>query len=69
MSKDKNKNMNREIFTDKLLALKYMIDHNVYGNEWQGAGMYEAIVKIIRYKGKSITTEYLRRLLKEAENR
>lgn len=50
----------------KTKALKYLIKHNVYGNEWQGAGMYEAIVKLMDYKGV-ITKSYLDLLLKEAE--
>lgn len=49
----------------KYKAVKYLIKHNVYSDEWTGAGMYEAIVKLYNYKG-IITRAYLDNLLKEA---
>ena len=52
----------------KIRALEYLIMHNVYGNEWQGAGMYESIEEMMKHKGK-ITQKYLDNLLKEAEDR
>lgn len=53
---------------DKIHALEYLIENSVYGNEWQGAGMYEIIVKMMKYQG-IIKQKYLNRLLKEAEDR
>jgi hypothetical protein len=52
---------------EKIDALEYLIKNNVYGNEWQGAGMYEIIVKMMKHEGK-LTKEYLDKLLKEAED-
>ena len=52
----------------KISAIKFLIKNSVYGNEWQGAGMYEAVEKMMEYKGR-ITAHYLIELLKEAEDR
>lgn len=52
----------------KLNALEYLIENSVYGDEWQGAGMWEAVLEMMKYEGK-IRAIDLDKLLKEAENR
>lgn len=37
-----------------------------HADEWSGAGMWEAVEKVINYDGNP-TTEYLDKLLKQAE--
>ena len=57
-------------YDTKIGAINYLVKNNVYGNEWQGAGMYEAIAKIIETPNKfRFSKEYLNSLLEEAENR
>jgi hypothetical protein len=51
----------------KIESIKYLIKNSVYGNEWQGAGMWEAVLEIMKRKYK-ITTKFLDKLLKEAED-
>ena len=53
----------------KLVAIKYLVKHNVYTDEWSGAGMYEAIEEVILYSPKNIAKRYLDKLLKQAKNR
>ena len=52
-------------------AIKYLVEHSVYSNEWQGAGMWEAVVSLIEREkaGKRITESWLKLKLEEAENR
>ena len=52
----------------KLQAMEYLMEHNVYGNEWQGAGMWEATERVMRSR-TPITIRWLTKLLKEAEDR
>ena len=52
----------------KLEAIEYLVEHNVYGNEWQGAGMWEIVCEMMMTK-KAITEKYLNSLLKKAEDR
>lgn len=59
----------REKIYNKLEAIEYIVANSVYGNEWQGAGMYEAVEKIIKSRKLYFPEKYLQRLLKEAENR
>ena len=47
----------------KIRALEFLIENNF----WQGAGMYEVIVEMFKYKGK-IDAYYLLKLLKKAKN-
>lgn len=57
-------------YDTKIGAITYLVKNNVYGNEWQGAGMYEAIVKVVEAPKKTrFSKDYLNSLLKEAENR
>ena len=51
----------------RINSIKYLIKNNVYGNEWQGAGMFEIIIELMDYKGK-IDEYYLKGLLKKAED-
>lgn len=51
---------------NKLEALKYLIDNNVYYDEWRGAGMYEALSTVIKSEEEIFTQEYLDDLLKKA---
>jgi hypothetical protein len=53
---------------DQLEAIKYLIEHSVFGNEWQGAGMFTAVEKVMSHKGNYITKYFLDKLLKEAED-
>jgi hypothetical protein len=52
---------------DKLEAIKYLIEHEFNGDEWQEAGMYHAIKEVIEFKG-FISNNHLDRLLKQVEN-
>ena len=52
----------------KLTAVEYLVQNNVYQDEWTGAGMYEAIEAIIKSEEKEFTKEYLDGLLKDASN-
>ena len=55
---------------NKYQAIEYLIANSVYGNEWrQGAGMYEAIERIIKSPKLFYWEKDLRKMLKEAENR
>jgi len=53
----------------KLVAINYLVKHNVYTDEWSGAEMYEAVEEVILYSPKIITRKYLDKLLKQAENK
>jgi hypothetical protein len=51
---------------NKAEALEYLVKNNVYCDEWSGAGMYEALSKIIESEEKIFTQEYLDDLLEIA---
>lgn len=51
---------------NRLESIKYMIDNEVYGDEWSGAGMYEAIVKIIKSDKEDFMESFLIELLDKA---
>ena len=53
----------------RLEAIKYIWKNSVYGNEWQGAGMWEAVEKILQSISAYFDEEYLNDLLREAEKR
>lgn len=56
-------------YDTKIGAINYLVDHSVYVNEWSGAGMYEAIVRIVEApKGFRFSKEYLESLLDVAKN-
>ncbi len=56
-------------YDTKIGAINYLIEHNVYENEWQGAGMYEVIVEVVNApKGFRFSKEYLNSLLEKAKN-
>lgn len=59
-------NKNHLQYLDTLDAIKYLIKNTVYADEWTGAGMYEAIVKVVPSKKVKIT--FLNQLLEEAKN-
>lgn len=59
-------NQNHRLYLDKLKAIEYLIKNSVYSNEWTGAGMYEAIVKIM--PSKRVKISFLKQLLEEAKN-
>ena len=59
---------NRKNYT-RLEAIKYISKNSVYGNEWQGAGMWEAVEKILQSISAYFDEEYLNDLLREAEKR
>ena len=49
-------------------AIEFLVKYSVYGNEWQGAGMWEAVKKVMETPNKRITLEFLKLLLKKAED-
>lgn len=58
-------NKNHLQYLDCLDAIKYLVKNSVYSNEWTGAGMYEAIVKIL--PSKRVKIKFLNQLLEEAK--
>ena len=54
---------------DKYEAIVFLVTNSVYGNEWQGAGMYEQIEGIIKSPKLLYLEKDLSKMLKEAENR
>lgn len=54
---------------NKIEAIEYLVANSVYGNEWQGAGMYEAVERIIKSSKLFYYERDLKRFLKEAEDR
>ena len=59
-------NQNHKQYLDCLDAIKYLINNSVYNDEWTGAGMYEAIVKIV--PSKKVKIKFLDELLEQAKN-
>lgn len=53
---------------EKQQAINYLIKNNVYHDEWSGAGMFEAVIKIYEDKNEMFSKDYLDKLLKQAEN-
>lgn len=51
-----------------LEAIKYLADHAEYGNEWQGAGMWEAVTTVLVTGKTLLTKEYLDVLIKRAKD-
>ena len=51
---------------NKLKAIEYLVGNSVYEEEWSGAGMWQAVEEVMKYK-KPITEKYLDLLLKKAE--
>jgi hypothetical protein len=49
-------------------AVQYLVDHQVYTNEWTGAGMWEAVLTVM---GNTMDWDkaHLDDLLKKAEDR
>lgn len=52
----------------KLNAIKYLHDHSAYNDEWSGAGMWEAVEKVLKSRGE-IDPHWLDELLVIAANR
>lgn len=52
-----------------LEAIKYLAEHSVYGNEWQGAGMWEAVTTVLATGRSLLTKDYLDILLKRANEK
>ena len=52
-------------------AIIYLANNSVYGNEWQGAGMWEAVeALVVRIKTKKRVTEsWLKLKLQEAKDK
>ena len=50
----------------KLEAIKYLVKHGYRGSEWEEAGMYTAVVRVLGTSG-SISKEFCDKLLREAE--
>lgn len=51
---------------DKLDSIKYLVENNVYDNEWSGAGMYHAVEDVINNDAGWFEKSYLDHLLKNA---
>ena len=54
---------------NKLEAIQYLAKNSVYVNEWQGAGMWEAVLEILQSKEEILDIKYINSLLKKAEDR
>lgn len=55
-------------YDTKIGAINYLIANSVYGDEWTGAGMYEAIVKVAEAPKKfRFSKDYLNTLLSKAK--
>lgn len=55
-------------YDTKIGAINYLVKNSVYSNEWSGAGMYEAIVEVVKAPKKfRFSKDYLNSLLKKAE--
>lgn len=54
---------------DTLTAIKYLYNNDRYGNEWQGAGMWEAVCQVLKRPKKKWVKSELNQLLDDAENR
>ena len=60
----------KNVYDTKIGAINYLVEHNVYSNEWTGAGMYEAIVTVVEAPQKTrFTKVYLNKLLEKASDR
>lgn len=56
-------------YDTKIGAINYLVKNSVYGGEWTGSGMYEAIVKVVEAPKKfRFSKEYLNTLLDNARN-
>ena len=51
---------------NKIKAIEFLIKYSVCGNEWQEAGMWDAVEKVMRTPVKKINLEFLKMLLKQA---
>lgn len=56
-----------EKITKKLRAIEYLVANDKYRNEWQGAGMWEALLTVMG-NNMEWTIEELDKLLKRAED-
>lgn len=52
----------------KIEAIEYLVKNDRYSNEWQGAGMWEAVLTIMG-NDMDWDTEHLDELLQKAEDR
>ena len=60
----------KNTYDTKIGAINYLVKNSVYGNEWSGTGMYEAVEKIVNAPQKTrFRKEYLKSLLEKARNR
>jgi hypothetical protein len=50
-------------------ALKYLIDNNVYTDEWTGTGMYEIIADLVKSERRMWKEEELDYFLNIAKNK
>lgn len=53
----------------KIKAIKYLIENDQYQEEWSGAGMWEAVIEVMKSEEKYLTKHFLDTLLKTAEGR
>jgi hypothetical protein len=50
-------------------AVKYLVDNDKYENEWSGAGMWEAVLQVVKPENAAILCEdFLDDLLEKAKN-
>ena len=54
---------------NQLEAIKYLAEKGNYGNEWQGAGLWEAVTTILATESALLNKEYLDVLINHAVER
>lgn len=52
----------------KWQAIMYFVKHDQYTNEWSGAGMWEAVLTVMKSVGSEVDKKYLDDLLEKAKN-
>jgi hypothetical protein len=62
--------MRGEVVVTKLEAIKYLVKNDESGNEWQEAGMWVAVRKVINFPSEHhvFTVDDLKKLIEEAMN-
>jgi hypothetical protein len=53
---------------NQLAAINYLVENGVGGSEWQEAGMWNAVCRVMRDADKQWTSAELDQLIEDAEN-
>ena len=61
--------MKKDRKLSQLEAIRWLDSHAVYGNEWQGAGLWEAVTTILATGPRLLTEDYVNILLQRATER